>query len=453
MQSSLDVGRSWERSHSHGEEEEWVDLYQCSYFSVQEKKTSRRLALMILVLCGALLILGATSSLTGVKRASGIVTPEVRNQIVQHLDGGVISEILVTEGDSVKKGQVLMRLDGETILSELRKTSAELALRKLTLERIAAEQRGVETVFVTSRPPYMDSEYFTSLVAAMQDELKVKIATRSLERAQLSSDIEQSSRNSEGLQQILRTSLEIDRINQRQLESVERLSGRGGASESELIQAQRVRKESKVRVDEVSRQIQEASSSIEGARKAAALSETEYRARLAAERSVAVAELGQLEENVRSLIGRLKRLDIIAPMDGTIQDIMIETVGGVIGAGQPIVEIVPESAGIGIEAQLSPQDRAEIWPGTKAVIKVSAYDYSVYGGLDAVVKEISPDVVEGSDGKPHYRVKLQTVGKLSGGQPVLPGMMVTVDLETRNYTVLQYILSPLINSASIALKQ
>ncbi len=151
---------------------------------------------------------------------------------------------------------------------------------------------------------------------------------------------------------------------------------------------------------------------------------------------------------------RSRRTEVIAPIAGTVNKLFVDTIGGVVKSGEPLVQIVPADATVIIEARIAPQDRAEVWPGLPAVVKVSAYDYSVHGGLKGKVLDISPDVLNDDKGEPYFRVRLEAdAGALGPARPVIPGMLAQVDIISGEHTVLGYLLKPVRRLKTEALRQ
>jgi len=162
----------------------------------------------------------------------------------------------------------------------------------------------------------------------------------------------------------------------------------------------------------------------------------------------------RLRETLSAMKDRNSRFDVRAPISGIVNRLSVATIGGVVKPGQELAEIVPANKAISVEARLSPKDRAEVWPGLPAVIKVSAYDYSIYGGLKGVVTEISPDALTDKQGKPYFRVRLEADASDFGPQkPVTPGMLAEVDILTGKHSVMSYLLKPMNRIREKALRQ
>ena len=143
--------------------------------------------------------------------------------------------------------------------------------------------------------------------------------------------------------------------------------------------------------------------------------------------------------------------DLVA---GIVNKLFIDTIGGVVKSGEPLIQLVPAKASVVVEARLSPQDRAEVWPGLPAIVKVSAYDFSLYGGLKGKVLDISPDALSDEKGEPYFRVRLEADATTFGpGRPVIPGMLAQVDILSGRHTVLGYLMKPVQRLKNEALRQ
>ena len=165
-------------------------------------------------------------------------------------------------------------------------------------------------------------------------------------------------------------------------------------------------------------------------------------------------ELAKAGEQFSAAQDRVDREEIRAPVDGVVNKLYIQTLGGVIRGGEPVAEIVPLAQEVMIEARIAPKDRGEVWPGLPAKIKISAYDSTIYGALDARVIDVSPDVLQDGRGRTFYRVRLKAATANFGpGKPVIPGMIGEVAIKSGSQTILQYILGPLVRIRDAALRE
>ena len=172
------------------------------------------------------------------------------------------------------------------------------------------------------------------------------------------------------------------------------------------------------------------------------------------DRTQTSTDVEKLAQSVSAMQDRIRRSDVLASVGGVINKLNVTTVGGVVKPGEPLAEIVPTDVSIGVEMKLSPSDRANVWPGEKAIVKVSAYEFSVYGGLPAKVIDISPDALQDERGAPYFRVRLEAdVGNFGTEHPVLPGMLADIDVIGDRQSVLASILKPLRRLKDNALRQ
>lgn len=352
--------------------------------------------------------------LVEVSSGQGTVVPSSREQVIQSLDGGIVASISVKEGDLVEQGQIIARLDPTRSASNVEEAAAKYHASLAAAARMRAELSDLETVIF---PDELSGDEFAQLRA---NELALFQSRRTSLREALSG---------------LTEGLELTR---QELKIAEQLQSRGATSRVEVI---RLRRE-------------------------AAQMELEI-ARLRADSRVQVGEGLQkvnAEAEVQASIMRgrsdqLDRLVFRAPMRGIVKDVAVTTIGGVVPPGGQLMTLVPMNDQLLIEARISPRDIAFIHPGQEALVKVSAYDYAIFGGLSGEVVTISPNTVR-DEVKPdqvYYRVYIRTredylVNKAGTRFPIVPGMIATVDIQTGEKTVWQYLVKPF-NRAGEALRE
>lgn len=374
----------------------------------QEKHTK---TFTILWLLGAFLIVFVIwsyfSKLEEVTRAQGTIVPSSHEQIIQSLDPGILSEMLVREGDQVEKGQVLLKLDDTRSSAILRETQAKVDNLEGTVIRLKAEISGEELIFPDNIPAEIQ-----------QREKGVYQAKRA------------------ALAESLKSLEESKRLLDREIELTRPIVARGAMSQVELLRMERSSADLQLQISERQhRYITEAN---------AELGRTQ-------------GELDQARENLAMRADPVERALIRAPLKGIVKNIKINTIGGVISAGQEIMEITPLEDTLLVEAYINPKDVAYIMPGMKAVVRLTAYDYAIYGGLDGEVTLLSPGTLQdrnmGSElnldpNSAFYRVLVRTDGaeltdKNGNVLPVIPGMIATVDIKTGEKTVFQYLTKPI----------
>ena len=392
----------------------------------------------------------AVTDIDKVTRGSGRIVPQQRKQEVQHLEGGIVAEILVKEGDWVDLGQPLMRIENTFFKSELAQASIELAARRLRLLRLDAEARGAKDLAV---PADIASE----LPQAFENELSLFRRRRSNLDEQLSILTQQARQKEIELSELRSRQPSVLRereISEQRLQSMRKLNAAGAASSNDALDAERVWQQAVSRQSDLAHDIPRAEASLAeiGQRKLEAVSR--FQADAEKERTQTATEVEKLAQSVSAMQDRIRRSDVQAPLAGVINKLNVTTVGGVVKPGESLAEIVPTDVSIGVEMKLSPTDRADVWPGQKALVKVSAYEYSVYGGLPAKVSDISPDALQDERGNPYFRVRLEADGTSFGTEhPVMPGMQADVDVIGERQSVLGALLKPLRRIRDNALRQ
>ena len=359
------------------------------------------------LLVAAFVLWAYFSTVEEVTRGQGSVIPSSREQVIQSLDPGVLAEMLVREGDLVEPGQVLVRLDAARSGAMLREAQSKVQTLRATAARLRAEAHGTPLRFASGTSP--------SLVA------RETAAYRA--RMQAVNETVQGLRQSKAL---------LDR----EIAITEPMVGKGVVSEVELLRMKRQSNELAMQMAERRNRFQSDANT---------------------ELLRVEAELSQSEEAAAARADPVKRAEIRAPLRGLVKNIKINTLGGVIGAGQPIMEIVPVEGPLLVEAYIRPQDVAFVKPGDDALVKLTAYDYALYGGLDGKVSLISPDTLQDNrrpselklnPEESFYRVIVRTSenrlqDKNGQALPIIPGMIATVDIKTGEKTVFQYLVKPI----------
>lgn len=407
----------------------------------------RTLLLGLAASLAALAVWSAMTRIDAVTRSTGTVVPFNQNQIVQHLEGGIVSEILVREGDRVEQDQVLLRIRDTQSQTTLQQTLTQLSAKRAAQARIEAELSGASEV---SFPPDLEESF---IIASERDLFLQRKRDQSEQINILEDKIRQHEIALAGLG-ARRSNLQREReLTAQRTQSLQRLHDLGAVSRNELLQGLTSLQQLDTKIEDLNHDIPQTQAALSEAVRQRNGAVLKFRSDAYEEKTKVLVEISQLREAVSGLRDKETRTEIRSPTAGIVNKRFVATVGGVIAAGAPILEIVPGSDTIAIEAQLSPQDRAEIWPGTKAVVKITAYDYSVYGGLDAQVVDISPDIIKDKDSQPYFRVRLKAANRLGDTYPIVPGMMANVDMLTRRHSVLQYLLTPLMNVKDMAFRR
>ncbi|MCZ8182513.1 MAG: HlyD family type I secretion periplasmic adaptor subunit [Beijerinckiaceae bacterium] len=408
--------------------------------------------MILAIFCGiAVFLVWATlTSIDRVTRGSGRVVSQTRNQLVQHFEGGIVTEILAREGENVRAGQPLVRIENSFAKAELQNNQLELYSKLIAWNRLDAEARGLPGF---DEPPNegLDTrqifEQEHSLFRARKDGLQAQIAVideqfkqKQLELAETQTRWSSSQRERE--------------IVTPRVESLRRLVQIGAVSRNELLDNERSLQQVEARmaglIHEIAR-LEAAVSELGRRREEVTL---RFRAEAEKDQRETSVQIAKLKESISAMRDRSNRSEAVAPVAGTVNKLFVDTIGGVVKPGDPLAQIVPMDASLIVEARIPPSSRAQIWPGLPAIIKVSAYDFAVYGGLKGKVIDVSPDALADEKGEPYFRVRLATESRGFGpGQPVIPGMVAQVDIISGQHTIMSYVTNPINRMTSEALRQ
>ncbi|HAT6977973.1 TPA: HlyD family type I secretion periplasmic adaptor subunit [Legionella pneumophila] len=341
-----------------------------------------------------------------VTTGQGKVIPSSEVQVIQNLEGGIIQNIFVKEGQIVKKDQILMQIDNTRFMSSYAEAEKKIDALEIEIIRLNAE--------ISNTKPVFPEKFTKSYPHLVQDQLSL-YESRMRELNQLEKSLE---------------------LAQKELNLTRPLLKGGSVSEVEVIRLERTVSEIKGNIEKF---------------------KSEELDRLNKARS----ELFALIEANKADKDRLTRTTVRSPVYGIVKQIKMKTIGGVVQPGNDLLEIVPLDDTLLIEAKIRPSDIGFIHPGQKAMVKITAYDFSIYGGLDGVVEHISADTIidEQTDKKEesYYIVKVRTEKNYLGTEknplPIIPGMQATVDILTGQKSVLQYLLKPIIKAKQSALRE
>lgn len=393
------------------------------------------------------------ATLDEVTRGDGKIIPSTEVQALQSLDPGIVDEFLVKEGDEVDVGQVLMRLRDIEASSDLGANRARYLGLLASITRLQAQAEGKDTVV-------FPDEVIKGAPNSVTEELNAFRANQ----LQLDGQINVIKK------QITQREQEVDEINTRigdlrgviQLQTQEKnmiapLVERGSAPKLELMQLERGIKEKVSELNGLKSSLPRAKSAVDEAMARLTEATSAAKAQAQSELATKLTEMNEIRERLSALTERKTRKEIKSPVSGTIQELTMNTVGGVVRAGEDLIKIVPKDDQLIVEARVKPSDRAFIYPGQPAVIKLTAYDFSIYGGLKGELLDISADTIEDEKGNSFYRVRLRTYEtelKRKGEiLPIIPGMVASVDILTGKKTVMQYLLKPLIKTIDNAMNE
>lgn len=423
-------------------------------FAAQAERLESRTGKMLLISIAAVMIIflgwAATFELDQVTRAEGRVLPSARKQIVQHYEGGIVNEIVVEEGELVRKGDLLLRIENQMSQAELVNTTWELLSKKAEIERRRAEASAAKTVTFSDalkeRAPKLTQEQ-TALFNTRNTELKQQLAV-----------LDDQIRKRSGEYQEARTRLNNLRkeevLLRQRLAQVEKLVAMDAGSEAQLIDVKTKLQQLISRISDTRYQIPQLEAALSENRNKRKQRVAEFQSQAQEEIVNLQIAIAKLEEASSAFQDRSARTDVRAPITGVINTLFVSTLGGVVQPGEDLLEIIPNDDAVLMEARLRPSDRGDVWPGLPAVVKITAYDYSIYGGLDGSLEDISADVLQDEQGQAYYRIRLKAdTASFGDDKPVIPGMTAQIDILSGRNTILDYILKPIVKLRDNALRQ
>ncbi len=380
------------------------------------------------------------ASLTSVDeltRGMGKVIPSSQSQVVQAADPAVVKEILVRAGQSVKQGELLVRLDDTEASSQLGQLQTENERLAMRAERLRQEAGGEG----------LGCEPGTAC-AEEQRLLEVRQAAAQSQQASLAAAVEQRRRDlSEG--QATVSSLENSlRLAREQVQMLEPLAEKGIVPQTELLSAQREMVDIQGRLSAARQGVARAQAAVAQARADLNSARLDFRQQALSERSELETRIAVNEETIRGAAARRERNELRAPVNGIVNDVQITTVGGFVSPGEQLMQIVPVGDKLLVEARIRPSDIAFIKVGDPATVKVTAYDFSIYGGLKGKVAQVSADsVYDEAEREAYYIVLVETdqsyIGKNEQQFPILPGMICDVEIITGSRSILSYLFKPI----------
>jgi adhesin transport system membrane fusion protein len=387
-----------------------------------------------------------------VTMGEGKAIPSSKIQIIQNLEGGIVAEILVREGQLVDKGDVLLRLDDTRFLSSRGESDADRMALTARLVRLEAEAEGKALLMpdeISSAYPQLAADE-TALFNSRQDHLHSEQRTLSAQLRQKTQELAEFTAK----QQQYRSSLSFI---QQELNMSMPLVSSGAISQVEILRLRRSAVEMRGEMDATTLAIPRAQAGISEIKSKMEESEFAFRADAFNELNQTRPELQKITATSVAIEDRVSRATVQSPVHGIIKQLKVNTIGGVVQPGSDLLEIVPLENNLLIEAKVRPQDVAFLRPGQKAMVKFSAYDYTIYGGLKAQLELISADTITDDKGNSFYLIQVRTdknhLGSTEHPLLIIPGMIATVDIITGEKSVLDYLLKPVLKARSEALRE
>jgi len=408
-----------------------------------------KFALLFIILA---IVWAAYSELDEITVGEGKVIPSSQIQVIQNLEGGIVSGILVKVGDVVQKGQIVLQLDQTRFASSAGESKAKNDALLAKVARLTAEATGqpfsAPAALERSNPTVLREE--RQLYDSRQREINATLAVLSQQAGQRSQELVEKRARLVQLQESVN-------LIERELKMSKPLAAQGVISEVEILRLERqvsdIRGEmdaTRLSIPRLDAQLAEARSKSEGA-------VAKFRSDAASELALARAEIAGIAASNIAVEDRLARTAVRSSLTGIVNRLNITTVGGVIQPGMDLMEIVPMDDTLIIEARVRPSDVGFLHPGQTAMVKISAYDFSIYGGLEAVVENITADSITNDKGESFYLVRVRTenskLGTDANPLPIIPGMLASVNIRTGQKSILSYLLKPVTKAKSEALRE
>ncbi|MBA5761390.1 HlyD family type I secretion periplasmic adaptor subunit [Vibrio sp. 404] len=434
--------------------------------------SSARIMLWLMLLFFIIAIAWASwAEIDKVTVGQGKVVPSSQVQVIQNLEGGLVKEILVHEGESVEKGQQLLLIDDTRFRSDFREREQQVANLTANVIQLSASLASVEINEDFNTKTWNDNvkinydnlfypedfeEKRPRLVARQKAEYRQDLNELRNQLSVIDQQVKQKQQDLIEIQARVRNLRESYSFARKELEITRPLAEEGVVPRIELLKLQRqvndTRREmtsSELKVPVLRSAIQESMlSRIDAAQK--------FRSAQQEKLNEAQDRLSAMSESTVGLQDRVNRTVVISPVTGTVKTLNINTVGGVIQPGMDIVEIVPSEDTLLVEAKIAPQDIAFLRPELSAIVKFSAYDFTKYGGLEGTLEHISADTTTDEEGNSFYLVRVRTnETSLNKDEslPIIPGMTASVDIITGKRTVMDYLLKPILSAKTNALKE
>lgn len=410
------------------------------------------LSVIVISFVGTFLWWASEATLDEVTRGEGNVIPSGRTQIVQNLEGGILAELLVRDNVIVERNAVLLRIANTTAESNFQEMRSQFNALKGQIARLESEANGKDLVF----PPELERD--APRVAENEMSLhQARILQLDTQKAVLRDQVTQREQEISELRGKLQSlSRNLDLAKEERQISVP-LVPVGAVSRVDLLRLDRQVADLEGQVNSVRLSIPRSETALNEAQRRLDEKDATFRSDALGELNQRRNQYSAIAERIQADQDRVIRTEVRSPVRGTVKEVKVNTVGGVIRPGQDLVEIVPLEETLLIEARIRPADIAFLRPGQAAMVKITAYDFSVYGGLKAHLEQISADTIKDEKNESFFRIRLRTEKNSLGTEehplPIIPGMTATVDILTGQKTVMDYLLKPILKARDRALRE
>jgi adhesin transport system membrane fusion protein len=419
------------------------------------QKSPIKMSLILYVITALIIVLftwAYFTELDELTRGIGKVIPSRQVQVIQNLEGGIVKELRVKEGQFVKTGEVLVVIDDTGAGSSYQEGRAKLGELKARAVRLKAEA-GIAGFVIDEEA----KTNYPQLIMEEQRLYETNTARRNSEKEVFVQRFKQRQVELANARLRLKNLHTSKGMIQREIELMDPLFKKGLVSELEFIQLRQKELDNRKEIDETVKNIESLEHQVIEAKNAIGEIEGRQKSEAQTELNKVIAEIEQISNSQVAIEDRVKRTMVRSPVDGTVKQLFINTVGGIAKPGMDIIEIVPNDDKLLVEAKIKPSDIAFVYPGQNAVIKLTAYDFAIYGGLEGKVIHVSADTITDEKDEEYYLVRIETdtnyLGTEDNKKDIMVGMTVQADIITGKKTIIQYIMKPILRAKYNALRE
>ena len=416
-----------------------------------KRMPAHRMVLVLMVSCLAVFWLWASvSRIDQQVRGEGSIVPSGQAKIIQHLEGGIVSRIFVTEGQKVEAGQSLFQISNTQAESDASELKVQELSGQLQVRRLEAELNGKSDIDVSSLPAAISPQAIDSerqLFQSRTHDFSEAVNVLQSEVLQKQLKLDDLKTQHDNLAAELKVSRDQYAIN-------ENLIDAGAISQTKYLQSKSVMQDFVTRAGSVEKAMPVTEAELQEVRKRIEELKEKHRGEIIEDLRKAHLALSQIEERSKTPDDKIRRTTVTSPIRGIVNKLYINTVDGVVKPGDRLTEIIPLDDKLIVEARVTTKDRGLIWDGLPAMVRISAYDYSSYGGVPGKLTEISADTLEDEHNLPYYRVRIElSKNELGQNMPLFPGMTAQVNILSGKITIWDYLMRPIWKVKENALRE
>ena len=392
------------------------------------------------------------ATLDEVSRGDGRVVPSSDIQVIQNLEGGIVEEFLVKEGQAVKAGDTLLKMRNVQAKADFAATTQKYSGLQAAIVRLQAEADGKDLVFSDDLKKTVPDS-----VRAETDAFDANKRQMESQKTVLKDQLSQKEQEVQELTRRISDTGGMLALAVEERNMVEPMIAKGAANKKELLDIKQRIAQQSTELNGLKNALPRSQSAVKEVKSRLAALDKEFQATAQKTLAEKTIEMNTIKQTLSAYQDKSERTEIKSPVHGTVKDLKINTVGGVVKPGEPIMEIVPLEDQLIVEARILPKDIAFIHVGQPAIVRMTAFDFSVYGSMKGQVTDVSADAIVNEKGESFYRVKVKTdtSGVVKGDKhlDIIPGMQATVDIVTGEKTVMQYLLKPFLKASQTALRE